>query len=330
MTAVFFSYTHVDEPLRKALDGHLGLLRRQGLIQTWYDRNILAGSELDAEIGKNLEAADIILLLVSSDFINSDYCFSKEMTRAMERHHAGEARVIPIILRPCDWHTAPFAKLKAIPNDGKAVTSWENIDEAFTDVAREIRLAVTKTASKAPSRPVPESSPKKAKSGTMAEMLEQSWSQARGPAAPAAKLKMKREFTDFDRDEFVQKAFEYVAGYFEHSLADLGRHNDGVQARFQRVDARKLTGIVYRNGKSEAECTVRVDKWGSRNSSIAFVSNASAGDNSSNEILFVENDSQSLYFKTLGMQSHGRETTKLDENGAAEYLWELLLRPLQY
>jgi hypothetical protein len=76
----------------------------------------------------------IILLLISIDFINSEYCYDTEMERAMERHQKGEARVIPIILRSCLWQYAPFAKLQALPKDAKAVQSWSDRDEALTDI----------------------------------------------------------------------------------------------------------------------------------------------------------------------------------------------------
>jgi hypothetical protein len=89
-----------------------------------------------------VSAAKIILLLVSSDFIASDYCYDIEMKRALEKHRAGEARVIPIILHPCDWERATFAKLQTLPKDAKPVTKWSNRDEAWTDVARGIRKVV--------------------------------------------------------------------------------------------------------------------------------------------------------------------------------------------
>ncbi len=142
MAKLFFSYSHVDEALRDRLEVHLSLLKHQGLIETWHDRRITAGSDLDMAISENLEAADVILLLVSADFIASKYCFSLEMKRALERHAEGTARVIPVILNSCDWHSAPFKKLLAAPKDGKAVTSWANQEEAWTDVARQVRSAV--------------------------------------------------------------------------------------------------------------------------------------------------------------------------------------------
>lgn len=139
---VFFSYSHKDEDLRDALADHLSILKRQGAISAWYDREITAGTEWEGEISTHLQTANIILLLVSANFIASDYCYDVELTRAMERHEKGEARVIPVILRPVDWHGAPFGKLRPLPKNGEPITSkrWDSLDEAFLDVARGIRL----------------------------------------------------------------------------------------------------------------------------------------------------------------------------------------------
>src|SRR4051812_25942213 len=99
MALVFFSYSHADEALRDELEKHLKILQRQGIIEMWHDRRIGAGSELHGEIDENLNSADIILLLVSADFLNSDYCHDVEMKQAIKRHNNGEAIVIPVILR---------------------------------------------------------------------------------------------------------------------------------------------------------------------------------------------------------------------------------------
>src|SRR5918997_4147517 len=139
---VFVSYAHKDEALWHELEKHLALLRRQGVITTWYDRQISAGSEWAQEIDTHLNTAQIILLLISADFLASDYCYGVELQRAMERHAAKDARVIPIILRPVDWHGAPFGKLQALPKDANPVTSWPNREEAFADVVRGIREAL--------------------------------------------------------------------------------------------------------------------------------------------------------------------------------------------
>ncbi len=139
---VFYSYAHEDEAFRHTLEKHMSLLRRQGLIKAWHDRHILPGIDWAQAIDEHLESASMILLLVSSDFLDSDYCYGVEMKRALERHLANEAGVIPILLRPVDWNGAPFAHLQALPTGAKPITTWSNQDEAFTSVAAGIRRAV--------------------------------------------------------------------------------------------------------------------------------------------------------------------------------------------
>jgi internalin A len=136
---VFISYSHTDEILRAQLETHLKLLQRQGLISVWTDRKIAAGEEWKGKIDWALESAEIILLLVSADFIASDYCYDVEMDRALQRHQAKQARVVPIILRAVDWHTAPFGKLQALPKDAEPITLWGDRDSAWSDVAIGIR-----------------------------------------------------------------------------------------------------------------------------------------------------------------------------------------------
>jgi hypothetical protein len=139
---VFYSYSHKDEPFREELETHLSLLKRQGVIEAWHDRKITAGQEWANAIDQNLEAAHIILLLVSADFLASDYCYDVEMKAALKRHNDGEACVVPIITRPVDWSGALFGKLQALPKDAKPVTTWPNRDEAWLNVAQGIRRAV--------------------------------------------------------------------------------------------------------------------------------------------------------------------------------------------
>lgn len=143
---LFYSYSHNDEKQRARLEKHLSMLQRQGVIAGWHDRKIGAGTEWKGQIDKHLNSARVILLLVSADFLHSNYCYDVEMQRAIERHKAGEARVIPIILKPCDWQHPPLNDLQALPKDAKPVTKWKDRDEAFTDVARGIRAAVAELA----------------------------------------------------------------------------------------------------------------------------------------------------------------------------------------
>ena len=139
---LFYSYSRKDEELRNELEKHLTLLHRQGLIDAWHDREIDAGDEWKEAIDENLERADVILLLISADFIASDYAFDIEMKRALERHEEQTARVIPVIVRDVNWRKAQFARLQALPKDGKAVTLWENRDTAWRNVSEGIERVV--------------------------------------------------------------------------------------------------------------------------------------------------------------------------------------------
>lgn len=139
---VFYSYSHKDETLRLELEKQLANLRRQGVITQWYDRNISPGTEWNDEIEKHLNSATVILLLISPDFLNSDYCNNVEVARAIERHNEGSAVVIPVILRPTNWKGSPFSKLQALPTDARPVTTWSNVDEAFLNVANGIEIAL--------------------------------------------------------------------------------------------------------------------------------------------------------------------------------------------
>lgn len=132
---IFCSYSHKDEKLRRELEKHLALLQRQNIVTIWHDRAIMPGESISEEIDEHLNSAGIILALFSPDFIASDYCYQIEMKTALERHDANEARVVPIILRPCDWGKTPFSRLLALPQDGKPVTAWRSRDEAFANVA---------------------------------------------------------------------------------------------------------------------------------------------------------------------------------------------------
>lgn len=313
MTKIFFSYTHKDEDLRDMLQTHLMGLKRQGLIETWHDRRIGAGDEFENAIDQNLNDAEIILLLVSADFIASRYCYDVEVARAMERHDAKEARVIPVILRPCDWHDLPFGKLMAAPRDGKAIKSWPDLDEAFLDVVRQIKAVLPRQNREQPTPP------------------------AAAPSMPASimtkprsgNLSVRKSFTDADKETFLEEAFAYIAAYFENSLLELEARNDALSIKFRRIDANRFTAVIYADGKAVSRCKVVLGGMFGR-TSITYSSNDQAGDNSCNEALHVEADDQHLFLQAMGMAFGVRsQDRKLSEEGGAEFLWSILLQPLQ-
>ena len=208
MVTLFFSYSHKDESLRDQLETQLVMLKREGVIQTWHDRRIVASEELDHAICAHIETDDVILLLVSPDFLASDYCYEIEMARAMERHRTNEAIVIPVIMRACDWQQAPFGRLMATPPDGRPVTQWPDRDQAFLEVAKSVRAAVRKLSKT---------------EATGANIVQSLATRSPPPtgAPRSSNLSLAKHFTDREKDQFLHDAFEYMASFFENSLANL-------------------------------------------------------------------------------------------------------------
>jgi hypothetical protein len=139
----FVSCAQEDRELQKRFVRSLIPLMRKKNIEL-YDGIVSAGTEWQPVINTYLNSCQLILLLISPDFLASDYCCSQEMQRAVDRHDSGEVLVIPIILRPTDWHDAPFSKLQVLPTDGKPVTTWHNRDKAFYEITKGIRQAIEK------------------------------------------------------------------------------------------------------------------------------------------------------------------------------------------
>lgn len=320
MPSVFFSYSHADEALRDQLEKQLAILKRQGIIETWHDRRIGAGEDIHSNIDAHINTDEIILLLISPDFLASDYCYDIEMQRAMERHDKGEAIVIPVILRACDWHTAPFGKLKAVPLDGKPVKHWTDIDEAFLQVAKAVREASSRASRIAV--PPPSLPPQPPRTTVPPH----------SPGPRSSNLRLAKTFSQRDKDQFKLETFEYIARFFENSLSELGERNPGFEGVFRRIDANRFFATIYREGKDVARGTVYIgsDSWGR---GICYVQGETTSSNSMNESLSVEADDQALYLTSLGMSSFGgfgnARDQKLSQEGAAELLWGILIRRLQ-
>jgi hypothetical protein len=296
------------------LEVHLSALKRQGLITSWHDRRITAGSEFAAQIDQHLDSADLILLLVSPNFIASDYCYDLEMTRAMEKHRTGEARVIPVILRPCDWHDLPFGKLQAVPKDGKAIKTWPDIDEAFLDVVRAIKTALKSVGVDAIAVPA-------------AAITESPF--VTTPVIRSSNLRIQKKFTDLDKDRFRHEGFEYIAKFFEGSLQELATRNPNLDQTFRRIDANQFSAAVYLDGEKVCKGSASVSGSVMGGNSIEYAMTDDARFGGMNEAVSVKADDQMLYFEPLGMQSYGHHKEKFTFQGAAEFFWALFIQPLQ-
>jgi hypothetical protein len=145
----FISYAHKDEMHKDALVEHLATLRRSGTITEWHDRKIVPGEDWKAQISDNLEQAELILFLVSSTFLASEYCFDVEFARALEKHREGSAQLIPIVIRPCDWKTSSLGAFQGLPKDADPVTKWPDHDEAWLNIVAGIKQNIAKFTPKA-------------------------------------------------------------------------------------------------------------------------------------------------------------------------------------
>jgi hypothetical protein len=315
MAAIFMSYSHSDEGLRDELEKHLSGLRRQGVISTWHDRRIGPGEDIHGQISAQLDSAEIVLLLVSADFLASDYCYDIEMARAMERHDEGTARVIPVILRPCDWHGAPFGRLKAVPTDGKPVTKHATLDDGFLEVAQAVRQAAGSLCSPT-SDLMPATGAAKSPAPTQ-------------PRPRSSNLRVKKEFTDRERHTFLTEAFDYVARYFENSLNELQSRNKGVETDFRRIDANRFEAIAFMGGREQSRCGIWLGGL-ARTDGISFSYDGVGSGNSYNESMSVRDDGYNLYLEPMGMAHFGqKQDSELTHEGAAEYFWSLFVERLR-
>src|SRR5436305_13692624 len=139
---VFVSYAHEDQEYHQKLLQHLSLLMHSGKITIWHDQELLAGVDWENQINTRLSEADIILLLISANFLASKYCWNKEFQVALSRHKRGEAWIIPIIVKPVDWRSSPLGQFQVLPTGSKPVTQWNDLEAAFEDVVQGIRKVV--------------------------------------------------------------------------------------------------------------------------------------------------------------------------------------------
>jgi hypothetical protein len=248
------------------------------------------------------------------------------MTRAMQRHENGEARVIPVILHPCDWQSLPFGRLSATPTDGKPVSKFPNQHDAFLQITKAIRQAAEELDA------VPGGGGRVVAEGPGVVPSSNPVSESQRPNKQrdirSGNLRIKKQFTDHERDQFLDEAFEYIANYFEGSLAELEERNPEVETRFRRVDANHFNAAVYISGTLANSCRIWME--GQRTfGGIAYSVGERGYGNSINESLSVDDDGYSLYLKPLGLAMYNRADKQLTHEGGAEFFWSMFIEPLQ-
>ena len=303
----FIAYSHRDEVYLDRLHTHLAVLKRDGRIDAWFDRDILAGRELHREIDEQLESCGLFLLLVSPDFLASDYCIEREMARALERHGAREAIVIPIIIEPCDWASTPLRNLRALPRDSKPISEWTNENNAYLDVVQELRrvleteenLRTTKTEA-ATVRPSPSPS------------VERHY-------------RVRRDFDEIDRSDFRDRAFAVIREYFKSAVAETNAIEE-LRGRFTSLSATSFTCTIVNRARqrSTAHITVhsRRDRIGFGDISYSFTENGPS--DTCNGAFAIKSNEYELFLRS--MLSFVRNADRLAPEDAAEQLWEEFLK----
>lgn len=303
----FISYSHRDEPMLERLHTHLAMLRRDGGISDWYDRKIVAGGLIDHEVAKQLDSSQIFLALVSPDFLSSGYCYEKEMTRAIERHAAGEIAIVPLVLEPCDWLASPLKQFKAIPKDGKPISEWTNKNTAWFDVVTELRRLA---------QLMPSADPRMATTGSMPA--------PKGPAKMPSKYRVKKSFDRIDRDDFRGQAYEAIRDFFERSVKELDGVED-LRVRYQPMSPTAFTCTVInrliKDGRGgEAHITVHASPQGGLGE-IYYSFAAHAPANTANGGFSIEADDYHLFLRPNNFWDDNRNRTWSPQEAAGR-LWQ--------
>ena len=300
----FISYSHKDDVALERLHTHMAVLRREGQLDAWFDREILAGGDLDAEIVEQLESCGLFLLLVSPDFLASDYCVDREMERALERHHAGEAQVVPIIVEPCDWKSTPLRRLKALPRDGKPISEWMNDNNAYIDVVKELRrvleadeMHLTTASEKLAARP------------------RRLWPDTR-------RYRVKRDFDEIDRSDFREATFAVIRDYFERATGEIDAIED-LRGRFVSLSAVSFTCTIVNRARERGTAHITVHCRGGNIGlgDIYYSFTENALPNTANGGLMIKADEYELFLSS-SMMGFGRPEERLTAEVAAGRLWE--------
>ncbi|KAA0989275.1 toll/interleukin-1 receptor domain-containing protein [Dyadobacter aurulentus] len=196
----FISYSHNDAEMLTLLHTHLAQLQRDGLVSTWTDREILAGGNLNDSISRSLNNSNIFIALLSPSYIASTYCYEKEFVRAIQRQEEGKLVIVPTIVEPCDWLNTPFSQFKALPKDGKAITTWENKNTAFVDVIQNLRKLIENggLTDDIPSQPEHSEIPKTGRN-----------------------YRVQKDFDSIQKMEFIEQSFKEIKEHINRYLQEI-------------------------------------------------------------------------------------------------------------
>jgi hypothetical protein len=297
----FISYSHHDEWALKRLRVHLAMMEREGKIAAWSDTMITPGGNIDKEVVKQLRECDIFIPLVSADFLASFYCYERELAEAIERHEAGEIRIVPVVVEPCDWQGSPLRNFKALPKDAKPISEYANANNAFLEVITGLRSIWENFGGSTE------------KSAPFAAAVAR-------PAASAKRYRAKKTFDDIDKQDFREAVFAAIREYFKASVEELDAI-DGFKGRFTDMKDGAFTCSIVNKGHRRGTAHITVHPGGHTHIGDLYWSNsASAPANTSSGSFSIEHDDYEMYLSSLDFMRG--KTGKLSPQQAAEQLWE--------
>jgi hypothetical protein len=307
----FISYAHHDRTVLDRLHVHLAMLRREGRLSAWHDREILPGGVIDDEIASQLHDSELFLPLVSPDFLASQYCYQAELRAAIKRQEAGTMVIVPVIVEPCDWQASPLSLFKAVPRDGLAVSEWTNPNAALLDVVKELRRLIGSAATASSdehSRNVP-TVPKE-------------------QARTSNRYRAKKTFDDIDRNDFRDAAYETIRAHFEHAVREIDAE-EGIRGRYKMLSPQAFTCTVSNQllkvGRGGiVHITVRSGSH-SALGDIYYSFAANAPENTANGSLDVDGDDYHLFLRASLFTGLESDRTWAPTEAAAR-LWQEFLK----
>jgi hypothetical protein len=303
---VFISYSHGDDELLDRLHKHLAQLRREGSIEAWYDREITAGGRLDESIAAELEDADIFLACASPDWIDSQYAYEREFQRALEREADGSAVIVPVVFKPCDWLSTPLQQFRALPKDGKAITEFTNQDVAFLDVVTALRALLQQRPAKVEYKGV-----------APAELASQ-----QSPRS-VSRYRVRREFDELDKRDFIEKSFNEIYRFFEASAAELATVPD-IECRLSNLEESYFSCTIINRGIRRGFETVHVRKGGSWGA-IDLLYGEQNKSGTSHGGFTVKADEFELFLNSSMLHFRDQSKDLMTAREAAKLVWDDLL-----
>jgi hypothetical protein len=302
----FISYSHHDEHYLERLKIHLTPMRRDGRITDWADKDIYAGSNLDSSISDELESSDLFIALISPDYLASNYCYEKEFNKALAMQEEGRITIVPIILQPCEWKNTPFVKMKALPKDGKEISEWTNENNAYLDIANELRRLLDLNLNE----------------NIEVETKRSSEEQV------VRNYRVKLYFSEVDSFSFKEKSFEAIKNYFIDAVQEIN-DIENLQARLTNSEKDNFTCLISNrsNNKDSFICIALGSRARSHFGDLRYEFSQTLSPSSVQlgKTFNVENDDYDLYWTqniSMHYSSNSSQEARYTAPQVAEIIWD--------